>query len=402
MINLSFSGILYQYFPGFWPYMKPRLVIVSIGLMLVFLTLFSRCFFEDSKKKLPRGIHRLTQVFVFFPLMLTVINLVEYSTFSIALTGLMGVIVPLGLLMSALWMILARRGGSYLYVLATGSVLTGFMLYCLKDFSLLPNNHATSYTLFYSSCFEMLLLAVAIANKFGGLRLRNEELLKAVVAKEKDLELTRLTRQLAHDIRSPLAALEMILPATSALAEDNRLIIRNSINRIRDIANSLLHKDQERVRPVVNPAAPLSSNQQVHYLAPLIESMVTEKRLQYRDQLGISIEFNQAQAPYGLFVKVDSNELKRVLSNLINNSVEAFIASEGLVVIDLLEASNQRVEIRLSDNGKGIPPGLLPKLGIKGVTQGKPSGNGLGLVHARECVERWGGSFRIESSDQPG
>jgi hypothetical protein len=41
---------------------------------------------------------------------------------------------------------------------------------------------------------------------------------------------------------------------------------------------------------------------------------------------------------------------------------------------------------------------VLPRLGRKGETHGKAGGSGLGLYHAKTCVEAWGGSLGIQST----
>jgi hypothetical protein len=55
----------------------------------------------------------------------------------------------------------------------------------------------------------------------------------------------------------------------------------------------------------------------------------------------------------------------------------------------------------VSDNGEGIAPDLLTRLGERGVSHGKEgfetSGWGLGLPHARETIEKAGGTFTIQS-----
>ena len=57
---------------------------------------------------------------------------------------------------------------------------------------------------------------------------------------EKKEALDGLAAQVAHDIQSPLAALQMIIQATSSISEDKRILIRSAVGRIRDIANNLL------------------------------------------------------------------------------------------------------------------------------------------------------------------
>ena len=64
---------------------------------------------------------------------------------------------------------------------------------------------------------------------------------------------------------------------------------------------------------------------------------------------------------YGLFSKVNPIELKRVLSNLINNSIEAIKNNDGLIQVKV-ERDVKHVVILVRDNGNGIPIHVLEKL----------------------------------------
>ena len=132
-------------------------------------------------------------------------------------------------------------------------------------------------------------------------------------------------------------------------------------------------------------------------LVSLLDSIVSEKRVQFSEKSEIEIRGDLTQG-YGLFAKINSTELARVISNLVNNSVEAF-AGPGRVTI-AIRAQKDSSSIIVSDNGKGIPPEILAKLGERGVTHGKEgtaSGSGIGVFHARETIEKFGGKFQIQS-----
>jgi len=216
---------------------------------------------------------------------------------------------------------------------------------------------------------------------------KNQEIL---VAKK----LSELAQQVSHDIRSPLAALDMAVKEANELPEDLRLIIRSSVSRIRDIANNLLSKN----RATKNGEAEAVPEKKIEtiLLSSAIESLVSEKRMQFRSKLGVQIDFDITTESYGLFSKVELREFKRILSNLINNSVEAL--KDGGNVRVALVAAIDKVEIKVSDNGKGIASDVLAKLGQKGETFGKAEGNGLGLYHARTTIESWGGGLKFEST----
>ncbi len=223
--------------------------------------------------------------------------------------------------------------------------------------------------------------------------------------KQSEMELMiQFAKQVSHDIRSPLAALSMATKSLNQIPENQRVMIRNSVQRITDIANTLLKYKPNHQLPENNQ----SSNEiplqlQTEYLPALLDSIVSEKRVQYRENQFLQIDLTLNQN-YACFANVDSRELKRVLSNLINNSVEAFENQKGKINVDLKKIS-QNLIIEISDNGKGIPEHILNKLGQLGITHGKEnsdSGSGLGVYHAIQSVRKMNGQMKIESKQNQG
>lgn len=227
------------------------------------------------------------------------------------------------------------------------------------------------------------------------------ELEKAKLEIEKTAELratSELAAQVSHDIRSPLAALNMLLNQLDSLPETQRVLTRSSVNRINDIANSLLNKGKK-----IHSGPSVTEEVEEVLLASLVDSIVSEKRLQLREQGNITLEAS-LQNGYGLFVKVNPGQLKRTISNAINNSSEAMGQVKGQIDV-LVEQIGTQVNLTIKDNGKGIPKHVLEKLGQKGVTFGKEgtnSGSGLGVYHAMQTIEGFGGTYRIESTEGHG
>lgn len=201
------------------------------------------------------------------------------------------------------------------------------------------------------------------------------------------IKIGEITRQVAHDIRSPLAALEMAADDTAELPEEQRLMIRGAVARIRDIANNLLNKNKvEQQDTVIMQPILLNS---------AINSLISEKRLQLRDRADINIDFLPSGESYGLFSKINCGEFKRVISNLINNAAEA-ISHHGEIIIKL-EILNGSALILIQDNGCGMSPEFLNKLGQRDFTSKKQEGSGLGVVHAMEMIRSWDGQIKFES-----
>lgn len=210
---------------------------------------------------------------------------------------------------------------------------------------------------------------------------------------------TELSVQVAHDIRSPLAALDMVVKDSAVLPESDRLLVRTAVSRITDIANNLINQ-YSLVPELRGASSPSRGPVDAHLLSPVIENVASEKRMQYRSRIGIEILAKADPGSYGLFASIETSEFKRVLSNLINNSVEA-IEGIGQISITLSNVGDQ-VEVAITDTGKGIPGSILPQLMKKGASFGKEGGTGLGLYHAKETVESWGGAIHLESREGTG
>jgi len=213
-----------------------------------------------------------------------------------------------------------------------------------------------------------------------------QSLMKAIIRSSS----VDLARQVAHDIRSPLAALNVVLSSVGKLDEETRLLVRHSITRIQDIANNLLEKSREGSTALQEA----TNKKDVHLVSSLIEGIVTEKRTQYRGRIGVEIVHRQCDSSYGIFCEIIPSEFKRVLSNLVNNSVEA-MTKDGTVTIST-EIESDFAKITVADTGKGLSKEDTAKIGSLGFTV-KAEGSGLGLGHALKTIEDWGGRLTFES-----
>ncbi len=223
-------------------------------------------------------------------------------------------------------------------------------------------------------------------------------LVEKIVRDRRNEALVIQAQQVAHDIRSPLAAFNMALPELGSLPEESRVMLRNAIFRVQEIADSFLQSGQNR--KISEGASEPAAVAEALMLSGLIESVVCEKRVQYRDEIDVKIENTSDAESYGLFANVSSREIKRVLSNLINNAVEA-ISSCGTVRVALC-GDAETAYLTVEDDGPGIPDKVIAALGQRGLTVGKPKGNGLGLSHACEQARQWGGALTFKTPEAGG
>lgn len=103
-------------------------------------------------------------------------------------------------------------------------------------------------------------------------------------------------------------------------------------------------------------------------------------------------------------VKLDSQEMNRVLLNILNNSVKYRGDNKVKITINLFEKETS-VTLEISDNGTGVPDEDISKLFLcfyRGdISRTKPNeGSGLGLAIAKHIVEAHGG--KIEAYNKEG
>jgi signal transduction histidine kinase len=229
-----------------------------------------------------------------------------------------------------------------------------------------------------------------LANSFNTLTGKLEEAQRDLASVEKEKAIAELTSQVVHDIRSPLAALNMAARDLENLAEKDKTLIRSAVSGITDILN-MLDARGEKTLGLSDEGRDVSAQ----LSSWLLSSIVSEKRVQFKDRHDVKISLMESAESYGYFLNVDPSSFKRLFSNLLNNAVES-IYKTGQVTV------KQRViegclEITVEDDGRGIPADVLPQIGQKNFTFGKPQGTGLGLYGARKFLAEWGGELAVES-----
>lgn len=200
-----------------------------------------------------------------------------------------------------------------------------------------------------------------------------------------------IAEQVAHDIRSPLASLSMIVGACKNLPESERVTLRDVTTSIGDIANNLLSRYGK------NKEDNTSKKTSQHILVSLaLSEVLSSKRYQYKN---LPIKFNcfiDLDSNFA-FIKANASDFSRMISNLINNAVESFEGKDGTVHLGI-NVEGERVKVTIQDNGKGMGQDIMDKImNSVSVTSGKRYGNGIGLVQVRSVLQANKGKMSIES-----
>ena len=225
---------------------------------------------------------------------------------------------------------------------------------------------------------------------------REVEVTSLMIKARSNEQLTLLASQVAHDIRSPLAAFEVVLSEMGELPQEVRGLARSAITRVQDIANLLLDKSRAQKRGAELRVQKLETT----LLLSVVDMIAAEVRNTTADRPAPQITITEPELASGLYVTLSRTTLCRIFTILLKNSVEACEAAAKIAVF--FQSDDRKIRITVTDNGKGIPASILPRLGKHGATYGKRNGNGIGLSFVREEVERAGGVFELHSEEGKG
>lgn len=215
---------------------------------------------------------------------------------------------------------------------------------------------------------------------------------KHAVENESKIMFGEMAARVAHDIRSPLNTLKVVSDSAVGMPDASRLLLDRAIQRIREVASGLVDKNKALMAREASAKAPTAT-----LLFPVVHEVFEEKRLQYSPNK-VSFKIEISPDAKMIFAAIQEDELKRTLSNLIDNSVEA--SADAVFLKLFVEQRNIIISIR--DSGNGIPAETFHKIGEKGFSFRKENGSGLGIFYAKEIVRQWNGNFKIASNEGHG
>nr|WP_050524403.1 HAMP domain-containing sensor histidine kinase [Pseudorhodobacter wandonensis] len=215
----------------------------------------------------------------------------------------------------------------------------------------------------------------------------------ALRQKERLAQLGAAVAKISHDLRNILTTAQLFAdrierssdPAVARIAP--KLV--GSITRAVSLCESTLAFGKaEEPSPRLSRVA----------LRPLIEEVIEAEALGERAGVTCLVD-----VPAGLNVRADSEQLYRVLANLMRNAMQALEATgqEGAIEVSGGETETEWW-IKVGDTGPGLPPRARDHLFTAFQGGARKGGSGLGLAIAFELVRGHGGRLELQRSDETG
>lgn len=183
-------------------------------------------------------------------------------------------------------------------------------------------------------------------------------------------------KQFKHDIASPLSVLKTMIKTNDSWEDSQMQVLSLALKRMEKMISSLESKEQH-------------SNTSPYRL---IEQVLEEKQVEFSGKK-ISYKLNFSTNAINSICHIQPSEFKRVISNIINNSVAAITENGFIKVKGTLK--NNRLIISITDNGHGIETSNVNRVLDLGFSS--KDSTGLGLYHAKKVVSKWRGNLKINS-----
>jgi signal transduction histidine kinase len=239
---------------------------------------------------------------------------------------------------------------------------------------------------------EVERLNVEVSGTLTRLQAAQEKLVEA----ERMATVGRLSLKVAHEVRNPIAAIELNAELLGDIVQDRPGAemeeATSLVGAIREQVSALDALTEEYLAFARFPKAQFeedSINDMVVAVCEFVRPLAARQR----------ITVDVVTDPAVPFMEIDRSLLRQAVLNLIKNGLEAL--SHGGTLNVVTRRVDESVDISVSDTGPGIAPDVGRRLFEQFFTT-KPQGTGLGLSISRQIVEEHGGKIRWSSTPGEG
>jgi C4-dicarboxylate-specific signal transduction histidine kinase len=225
-----------------------------------------------------------------------------------------------------------------------------------------------------------------------------ESLISSLLIANKTAATGALSASIAHELNQPVAAISL-----------NTEFIQRKLNEgqtdqagLKEVITHI-QQDNHRIARIVSTLRDIFRQEEIKtsdiHLDELIEQIKPIILPQVRDlKIDLKFDLNVSQS-----IPLNSNEISQVIINLLNNSIEALTnANQANKEIQIqTRVFGNYVELKVSDNGPGIPEQLKASI-FDLMKTNKKQGMGLGLWLCKHIIDRHQGRISYQPSESGG
>jgi two-component system nitrogen regulation sensor histidine kinase NtrY len=205
-----------------------------------------------------------------------------------------------------------------------------------------------------------------------------------------------VARRLAHEIKNPLTPIQLC-------AERLRRHFAGAPQAAKDLVEectATIVGEVESLKGLVDEFSQFARMPAPRTVPTHLAELITDTLTLY-DGLFSDVRFERRFADPAPLVRLDPEQIRRVVINLVDNAIEA-MDRRGTILLDTqLDPANNLIRLVVADDGPGIPPAERDKLFLPYYST-KRRGSGLGLAIVRRIIAEHGGSIDVTENTPRG
>jgi two-component system nitrogen regulation sensor histidine kinase NtrY len=201
-----------------------------------------------------------------------------------------------------------------------------------------------------------------------------------------------VARKLAHEIKNPLTPIQL----SAQRIRKAHLKGAPDFDQVLDECTEAIVSEVEALKNLVDEFAQFARLPAAN-LAPASLHEVIDQALSLYDGLFADVRIDRRLASDVPSLRLDADQMKRVLINLVDNAIEATDKRGTVVISTEFDRAHGRVRLGVSDDGPGVPAQDRDRLFVPHFST-KRRGSGLGLAIVSRIVQEHQGVIRVEEN----
>lgn len=406
LLQFSLDGYFYQFITPNSGWLSHKSVLLFAIISGVFLGKYAQTFLEVKSISTRLNYCYKLLYFLFAGLLFMIVFVSQWFEYGYPIMNALGLFL-LVLIISSLIILYKKTGEIYhFFTLGILSLVTGFVIFILKNFSLLPYNFITENSSKLGTGLEVVFLSLSMANLIKKLKEDKEKLQTVALLKSEEMNEMKsyFLSNISHELRTPLNAIMNFVESIQGETESKSIqekceFIRSSSSSLLSSVNDILDFSKIEKEEIKLEEAEFNLHQ-------LLEEVRSDITLRAKSK---NLDF-QLFLPNGLpkTLKGDSSRIRQIMMNLLCNALK--FTNEGFVkfrVESFVEQGKVNLTFIISDTGEGIAKEKIDSIFDSFSQQSinnkrKYGGLGLGLYIVKALVELHKGSIDIQSIENQG
>jgi two-component system nitrogen regulation sensor histidine kinase NtrY len=198
-----------------------------------------------------------------------------------------------------------------------------------------------------------------------------------------------VARRLAHEIKNPLTPIQLSAERMRRHFADASAGARGLVDECTDT----IVGEVESLKGLVDEFSQFARMPSPRTVPSDLHQLITDTIALY-DGIFSDVQIERRFAPDVPLVRLDPEQIRRVVINVVDNAIEAMERRGRIVVETHRDVPNNIVRLVVADNGPGIPAAEREKLFLPYYST-KRRGSGLGLAIVRRIIAEHGGSIEV-------